>query len=491
MTERIDAWLRAGDITRTSLAGFRILYATISLLVLPDFSWVAAWPDSMYNPPPGPMQLFTGFPPEIVLQVLEAAFAVCLVAILIGWQTRTFSFLAVGVAMAGFGFTYGLGKIDHDILLVLVPGAMALAGWGDRLSVDALRRHDRPAPPERAEQWPLRLFALLIGLAFLTAALPKINGGWLAWDSHAVQAMQARHYLSNGAQHLLAGPFFHFNNPVFWELMDIATIALEAGMLLAVLNWRSTRVAFAVATTFHLGVWLLMTIPFVMNVIAYAFIVPWDRLPVPEAVRRQARRPRPGLVRAAPVIAVAGGIAWSLLVETFGNAVPVVYPAILVIGGLVGAGYLVILTVRLVRALRDPGEAAAGRLIYDPDCGFCTRSAVWLARRRPERVRTQPGLAAAERDGLGLTDADLSQRAYWVDASGALSGGSRAIAAALVARGGLSLPLGRLIASPFVAPASEAVYRWVAEHRQLMPGSTDACAVPVRPPVAGDDRVGS
>jgi predicted DCC family thiol-disulfide oxidoreductase YuxK len=485
LTDRIDAWLRAGDITRTSLAGFRIIYATISLLVLPDFSWVATWPDSMYNPPPGPTQLFSGFPPEIVLRALEAAFAVCLVAILIGWRTRLFSFLAVGVAMAGFGFTYGLGKIDHDILLVLVPGAMALAGWGDRLSVDALRRRGRPVLPERAEQWPLRLFALLIGLAFLTAALPKVNGGWLAWSSHAVQAMQARHYLSNGAHGLLAGPFFHFNNELFWEAMDIATIALEAGMLLAVLNWRSTRVAFAIAATFHLGVWLLMTIPFVMNVIAYAFVVSWDRLPVPESLQRLARRPRRGLVRAAPVIAVAGGIAWSLMIEIFGNAAPVVYPAILVVGGLVGGGYLVTLAVRLVRALRDPGEAAMGRLVYDPDCGFCTRSAVWLARRRPERVRTQPGLATAERDRLGLTEADLSQRAYWVDASGVLVGGSQAIAAALVARGGPSLPLGRLIASPFVAPASEAVYRWVADHRQLMPGSTDACAVPARPPSAG------
>ena len=472
-------------MTRTSLAGFRIIYATISLLLLPDFSWVASWPDSMYNPPPGPMQLFSGFAPEIVLRVLEAAFAVCLVAILIGWRTRLFSGLAVGVAMAGFGFTYGLGKIDHDILLVLIPGAMALAGWGDRLSVDAVRRGGRAAPAEGAEQWPLRLFALVIGLAFMTAALPKVNGGWLAWDSHAVQAMQARHYLSNGAQGLLAGPFFHYNSGIFWEAMDIATIALEAGMLLAVLNWRSTRVAFAIATTFHLGVWLLMTIPFVMNVIAYGFVVRWDRLPVPEAVRRQARRPRPKLVRVAPVIAVIGGIAWSQLIEAFGNAAPVAQPAILLVGGLVGGGYLVVLAGKLVRALRDPGEAAAGRLVYDPDCGFCTRSALWLARRRPERVRTQPGLAPADLIELGLTDADLSQRAYWVDASGAVSGGSGAIAAALVARGGLSLPLGRLIASPFATPAAEAVYRWVADHRRLMPGSTDACAVPARPPSAG------
>ena len=384
MIERIDTWLRAGDITRTSLAGFRIVYATISLLVLPDFSWVADFPDSMYNPPPGPLQLFSGFPPADVLQGLEAAMAVCLVAVLIGWRTRLASFLVVVVAMTGFGFTYSLGKIDHDILLVLVPGAMAWAGWGDRLSVDALRRPGRPIPPERAEQWPLRLFALLVGLAFLTAAVPKVNGGWLSWSSHAVQAMQGRHYVSNGHHGLLAGVFFHVDNPVFWEAMDIATIVLEAGMLLAVLNWRSTRVVFAVAATFHLGVWLMMTIPFVMNVVAYGFVVRWDRVPVPDRVRRQARRAGPVLSRTAPAVVTVGGIGWFLLTEVFGNAVAVVYPAILIGGGLIGGGFLVSLAVRAVHALADPGDAAVGRLIYDSDCGFCTRSARWLAGRRAD-----------------------------------------------------------------------------------------------------------
>lgn len=477
MTERIDAWLRAGDATRTSLAGFRIVYAAISLLVLPDFSWVAGFPDSMYNPPPGPMQLFSGFPPEIVLRGLEAAMAAGLIAILIGWRTRLASFLVVGVAMTGFGFTYSLGKIDHDILLVLVPGAMALAGWGDRLSVDALRRRGRPT--ERAEQWPLRLFALLVGLAFLTAAMPKVRGGWLSWSSHAVQAMQGRHYLSNGHHGLLAGLFFHFNNPVFWEAMDIATIVIEAGMLLAVLNWRSTRVVFAIAATFHLGVWLMMTIPFIMNVVAYAFVVRWDRLPLPDRVRGRARRAGPILLRTAPALVLVGGIGWSLLIEFFGNAAPVVYPAILIGGGLVGGGYLLSLAIRSVRALADPGDAAVGRLVYDSDCGFCTRSARWLARRRPDRVRLQPAQTAPDLAALGLTEEDIAQRAYWQESSGRMVGGSPAIAAALVARGGPALAAGRLIGSPFMAPASEAVYRWVAHHRYRMPGSTDACRLPV------------
>jgi predicted DCC family thiol-disulfide oxidoreductase YuxK len=495
VTDRLDAWLHGGDITRTSLARFRVLYAAILLLVLPDFSWITMFADSMYHPPPGPMQLFSGFPPEGVLRAFEAALAMCLVAILIGWHTRLASFVAVVVAMAGFGFTYGVGKIDHDILLVLIPAALAPAGWGDRLSLDAVRRRRRGGrePSERAEQWPLRLFGLLIGLAFLTAAYPKIKGGWLDLTTHAVQGYQARYHFTHGNDQLLMDAFLHVNSPVFWEAMDLATVALEAGMVLAVLSWRTTRLAFAIAATFHLGVWLMMNIPFVMNVMSYGFVVRWDRVPVPAAVRARAWRPSAGAVRGAPLLVVGGGLAWSFLIQWFGNARDLIYPVILFAGGLIGGGYLLLLLVRLVRSLRDGGDAVAGQLIYDADCGFCSRSARWLARRRPDRVHTRPAQDLPDLGALGLSRQDILQRAYWQGTSGELRAGSQAIAAALVARGGLpAVGVGRLIASPLVAPQAERVYRWVAAHRHRMPGSTDACQVPAtaepvdeRPPSVG------
>jgi predicted DCC family thiol-disulfide oxidoreductase YuxK/uncharacterized membrane protein YphA (DoxX/SURF4 family) len=482
MAERLDAWLHGGDITRTALARYRVIYAVIALLLLPDFSWITMFADSMYNPPPGPMQLFSGFPPEGFLRILEAVLAACLIAIMIGWYTRAASFLAVVVAMTGFGFSYGVGKIDHDILLVLVPGAMALAGWGDRLSLDALRRRRRGAaePPERAEQWPLRLYALVIGLAFLTAAYQKIKGGWLDPMTHAVQGIQAREFYTHGRDQLLAPFFVGVDNPVLWEAIDVATILLEAGMILAVLSWRGTRVGFAVAATFHLGVWLMMNIPFFMNVVTYGFVVRWDRIPVPRALRH-APQPSPGLTRAAPLLVVGGGIAWSLLIEWFGNAKDVLYPVVLIAGGVAGAGYLLLLSLRLVRSLRDGGDAVAGRLIYDADCGFCSRSARWLARRRPDRVGIVAAHAVPDLTALGLDQDDVMARAYWQDAAGELRGGSQAIAAALVARGGWAVAAGRLIADPAIAPVAESVYRWVAAHRHQMPGSSGACAVPAAP----------
>ncbi len=485
MAERLDGWIHGGVMTRTSLARYRVIYALIALLMLPDFTWISAFPDSMYNPPPGPMQLFSGFPPVWVLYGLEVALAVCLVGILLGWHTRTASFASVAVAMTGYGFCYSLGKIDHDILLVLVPLPMALAGWGDRLSLDALRRRvpGEPERSERAEHWPLRLFALMIGLAFATAALDKVRGGWLDPRTQAVQASEVMQYFTHGYD-LLVPAFLVVKSPVLWELMDVVTIVFEAGMVLAVLTWATTRFWFAIAGTFHLGVWLLMGIPFFMNVVAYGFVVPWDRVPTPQALQRVHVSPR--LVRFAPLAVIGGGVIWAALIDAFARTpiggsptrlAAVIYPLVLVAGGLGGAAYLAFLSVRLVRSLRDPGDASTGRLIYDADCGFCTRTARWLARRRPERVIIVPWQALPDLAALGLTARDVTERAYWQDASGALSPGSEAIAAALVARGGLALVAGRLIASSLVAPLSAFVYDWVATHRHAMPGSTDACRV--------------
>lgn len=493
MADRLDAWIHGGTLTRTSLARYRVLYAVIALLLLPDFSWIAAFPDSMYNPPPGPMMLFSGFPPEVVLRALEAALAAALVALVIGWHTRTASLLAVAVSLVGYGFTYGLGKIDHDILLVLVPAAMALAGWGDRLSLDAVRRRSRgeAGRPERAEQWPLRLYALMIGLAFLTAALPKIKGGWLNPLTQAVHGIQIRQFYTHDRADLLADTFLGIKNPVFWEFMDVATILLEAGIVLAVLSWGGTRVAFAIATLFHLGVWLMMNIAFWHNVVTYGFVVAWDRVPVPRALRHSFQ-PAPRLIRAAPAMVIGVGVAWSLVIESFGNAAGVMYPVVLIAGGLIAGGYLALLAVRLVRVLRGGAVVADGRLIYDADCGFCTRSARWLAGPRSDRIEIVPWQGIPDLGALGLSEDDVNNQAYWQEASGTLHPGSDAIAAALVARGGPTAPVGRLIASPPVAPVAASVYRWVATHRHRMPGSTDACRLTAPSEPAKDShRAGS
>ena len=297
MTEvaaRLDRWIHAGPFTAVDLGVYRIVYALYVLLTVRSFRWVSAYPDSLFDPPPGPFMLFGGFPPESFMIAVEIVLSVALVALAMGYRTTFASVVVAVLLLLGSGFSYSLGKIDHNIFTVLVPAVLAFARWGDTFSVDALRRH-RAAPtattatPRSTPQWPLRFLALLTGLGFFTAAVPKILSGWLDPRTHAVQAVLGYQYYLNGRTDLLAPYLVHLDLPVAWELFDASAVLLEVAFLCAVPWWRAFRVVLACATLFHLGVLLIMNIPFGGNVVVYGAFVSWS------VVRDRARSsPAPG-----------------------------------------------------------------------------------------------------------------------------------------------------------------------------------------------------
>jgi len=119
-------------------------------------------------------------------------------------------------------------------------------------------------------------------------------------------------------------------------------------------------------------------------------------------------------------------------------------------------------------------------LIYDMDCGFCTRSATWIESHwsgddRPRLVGGQM-LADADLAAHGLTRERLAKEAVWVDGPTVL-GGSDAIAASMRAATGWVHVLGVLISLPGLRQLGRLVYPVVARHRHQMPGATDACRI--------------
>jgi predicted DCC family thiol-disulfide oxidoreductase YuxK len=126
-----------------------------------------------------------------------------------------------------------------------------------------------------------------------------------------------------------------------------------------------------------------------------------------------------------------------------------------------------------VLAVADPNLPV---LVYDGDCGFCTRSARWVERRLPPSsgASVQPWQRLDLRT-LGLTPPDVTAAAWWVDAEGRRHRGHRAAAAALRTIGGAWSVLGLLLVVPPVSWLAAGVYAVVARNRHRMPGSTDAC----------------
>lgn len=116
-------------------------------------------------------------------------------------------------------------------------------------------------------------------------------------------------------------------------------------------------------------------------------------------------------------------------------------------------------------------------MIFDGDCGFCTTSARWIEARLPADVDVAPW-QSLDLDALGLTEADVTTAAYWVDADGGTHRGHSGIGRSLMAAGGIWKAVGMLIVYPPVTWLAKPAYALVAKYRYKLPGATDACRLP-------------
>lgn len=124
------------------------------------------------------------------------------------------------------------------------------------------------------------------------------------------------------------------------------------------------------------------------------------------------------------------------------------------------------------------GDADSAVLVYDADCGFCTASALWLAKGREDRLSAQAWQSLSDLGAHDLSLEMVQRAAYWLVNGKPAAAGARAIAAALKARGGAIALVGHVIDAPVVRPIAAAVYRLVADNRHRMPGGTAACRLP-------------
>lgn len=322
------------------LAIFRGLYAAYVLCsVIPIANWLPLAPRAFFYPPLGPAALFSAPPPAIALTGLNLLLAVFATMLFVGWKT--------GAASAGTGLTlfvldswaYSLGKINHDILLVVTPLLLGFSGWGRALSIDGLRRHC--AAGERTTAWPLALLSLLIGFAMFTAGWAKVTSGWLDPQARCTYGHLAHSYLLKGRETWAAHWAFHIDSTWIWKAADWSTVALELACLPAVLHRRSIRLILAVACIFHLGVMQLFGIIFSANVLVYGAFVPFTELPGFRSLCI-ADSLSPGKRLLCCLVPLAVGLVAALAGESMSGLLRVPLNALVVWGGAaVGAGYLV------------------------------------------------------------------------------------------------------------------------------------------------------
>ncbi|MFW6348369.1 MAG: HTTM domain-containing protein, partial [Cyclonatronaceae bacterium] len=237
------------------------------------YGFLTDLPQELFFPPPGIMMLFGGFPPAWFFNGIELLLMVSLTAVLLGWKTTFFSILTGLLIFTGNGFSFSMGKINHDVLLPLVPLIMAFSNWGARFSIDSstgLKNKD-------VQNWPVVMLSLLLGYMMMTAGFAKLLGGWLDISTQATYGHLLNQHFVNGRTGLLSSFFIGLEQPVFWIFLDYATIIFEIGFLPAVFFPRIFRLFVGFAVIFHFSVMVMLNISFLPNLGAYSlFLVNWN-----------------------------------------------------------------------------------------------------------------------------------------------------------------------------------------------------------------------
>jgi predicted DCC family thiol-disulfide oxidoreductase YuxK len=126
-------------------------------------------------------------------------------------------------------------------------------------------------------------------------------------------------------------------------------------------------------------------------------------------------------------------------------------------------------------------------LLYDADCGFCTRTARWLEARAIGADVIPIGTAH-----LDLVDARRAEREVpFVDAAGRVSYGAAAIVAALRHCPPRFAWVGAVCSPRLIRPVLDAIYAVVARNRHRLPGGTAMCSLGDAPRSSGQRTSGS
>ncbi len=269
--ERFKLVMRSGYPTSPLvLAGTRIGFCMYFLLVgINKTAWLGNVPDQLYNPPNGVPQILGQFPSESVGLATDMVGIALLVAVGVGWRTRTNSYLLFAWSILSSAMVFSLGKVDHTFLTWLLVPLFATAGWGDQLSVDS---RSSSAPPSRPT-WPVAAMAFMTAFGFLTAAIPKLLRGWLSPTTQATEGYFREAFVTQERTALLAPQFANIDWLVMWEFLDVWTVVFEFAVGICVLWPRLFRWTLIWASIFHIAVLFIMNIPILAMMFIYLPII--------------------------------------------------------------------------------------------------------------------------------------------------------------------------------------------------------------------------
>lgn len=271
------------EVPDTSLAVLRWIVGLYLLLFdTPYYSWIDRSPTAFFNPPiPSLSYIVGGFPPKPFFLILDLVALTALCSMTIGYRTRTSTLILLVTRVVGTNFEYSFGKIDHEILLIVLLSCMLIADWGRPRQ----RRYDRPSDAAGNDTASLRtvqansILALALAFGFLTAGIPKLQN-WVNADlsSSGILSWYYPNLFTLGRSHLLAGLVPGVPR-VLLKIGDWAAALLEVSAFIALIGGRlSWRIFLILASIFHIVNILVLNIDFTTQALIYLVFADLSRL---------------------------------------------------------------------------------------------------------------------------------------------------------------------------------------------------------------------
>jgi hypothetical protein len=228
----------------------RIFYSSYFLVFQPYriHESISELPQSLFAPPLGPMALLSGFPNGHSIMLLEVGITISLFFLLLGVFTRSVSTGLTILLITSAGIRFSTGKIDHDILLLILPLFFRNA-WGHRLALLKTAYKKEYFLP------------YLVSFYFLSSALIKLQSGYLDHDTQSVYQWLMFYENNYGFSGVLKTYIIGLSN-FYLEILDWVTVLAEICLAILFFLKKTRTIGVLFALCFHLIIFLVFRIDF-------------------------------------------------------------------------------------------------------------------------------------------------------------------------------------------------------------------------------------
>lgn len=254
---------------------------------LPHLAMMAELPDSLYGPIPIlnilNLPFGWGFRPDFeTLQIMHYVTITSGVLSLIGLFTNASLVVFAFCSVYQQAFLYSFGDYHHvEAVMLVALSVLALSPSGRVLSIDWLRKHARNENLDTVVElkgkyagWPIKLIQWFFVLMYLSAVAMKLSASGLDWAN----GFTLQYYLIlDGLRHDSALALWFARHHTLIYALQIVTLLFQATFALPVLFPRLRWIYVPLGLSFHVGILVTLSAPFLTWISLYAVFIPWSQ----------------------------------------------------------------------------------------------------------------------------------------------------------------------------------------------------------------------